>query len=256
LTSNAILTGHTDARLQALPTAKIVRRQDYTDDLFKVWLEPSVPFSFKPGQYITIGCRDIERPYSIASAPDEEYIELFIEYVHPEYGGKLTPLLYAQHVGDVVSMRPRPKGIFLFNDKYTDHVLVGTVTGVAPYVSFIRQFLIDGRSGHRFFVMEGASHQNEFVYDEELIALSKEHDFVTFLPTVSRPQAEGNQGWTGPTGRVNALVEEYVERWGLSKGATLIYLCGNPGMIEDVKERMGPKGWKYEEERFWKEEDE
>jgi len=116
LTSNATLTGHTDARLQALPTAKIVRRQDYTDDLFKVWLEPSVPFSFKPGQYITIGCRDIERPYSIASAPDEEYIELFIEYVHPEYGGKLTPLLYAQHVGDVVSMRPRPKGIFLFND--------------------------------------------------------------------------------------------------------------------------------------------
>jgi hypothetical protein len=34
-----------------LPTATIVRRQDFTDDLFVIWLEPGVA----PGQYITIG---------------------------------------------------------------------------------------------------------------------------------------------------------------------------------------------------------
>jgi ferredoxin-NADP reductase len=38
-----------------LPTATIVRRQDFTDDLFVIWLEPGVAFTFKPGQYITIG---------------------------------------------------------------------------------------------------------------------------------------------------------------------------------------------------------
>ena len=256
MTSNAALTGHTDPRLQALPTAKIVRRQDYTEDLFKIWLEPSVPFNFKPGQYITIGCHDIERPYSIASAPYEEQIELFIEYVEPQYGGKLTPLLYAQHVGDVVSMRPRPKGIFCLNGAYTDHVLVGTVTGIVPYVSYIRQYLRDGRTGHRFFVMEGASHQDEFIYDTEFEALAKKHGFIEFVSTISRPQAERNRGWRGPTGRVNTIVEEHVARWGLSKDNTLMYLCGNPGMIEDVKERMGSQGWKYCEERFWKEENE
>jgi ferredoxin-NADP reductase len=32
-----------------------VRRQDFTDDLFVIWLEPGVAFTFKPGQYITIG---------------------------------------------------------------------------------------------------------------------------------------------------------------------------------------------------------
>ena len=116
------------ARLAALPKAKIVKRQDFTDDLFVIWLETEVPFTFKPGQYITIGAGGLERPYSIASAPYEDLIELFIEYVEPENGGKLTPLLWAQHVGDVVSMRPRPKGIFTMNTDYHTHVLVGTVT--------------------------------------------------------------------------------------------------------------------------------
>ena len=254
-TSNAAVTGHTDPRLQKLPTAKVIRRQDYTEDLFKIWIEPSVPFAFKPGQYITIGSQNIERPYSIASAPYEPEIELFIEHVLPEHGGKLTPLLYAQHVGDILSMRPRAKGIFTLDERYTDHVLVGTVTGIAPYVSFIRQFLHDGKSDHRFWVMEGASHCDEFIYDEEFIDLAKAHDFIRFIPTVSRPQAERNKDWQGAMGRVNTIVEEHVARWGLGKEDTLLYLCGNPGMIEDIKERMAPKGWNYTEERFWKEDE-
>ena len=245
------------SRLDQLPTAKIVKRQDFTEDLFIIWLETSVPFSFKPGQYITIGAGGIERPYSIASAPYEPRIELFIEYVLPEYGGKLTPLLWAQHVDDIVSMRPRPKGIFTFQPKYRNHVMVGTVTGIAPYISIIRQYFRDGESGHRFFFMEGASHQDEFIYDKELGGLAEQYpDWVRFIPTVSRPQAERNASWQGRTGRVNTLVEEYLATWNLGKEDTLVYACGHPGMIEDVKQRLLPQDWNIIEERFWKEEEE
>ena len=233
-----------------------MERKDFTDDLFIVWLEPEVPFSFKPGQYITIGAGDLERPYSIASAPYEPRLELFIEYVWPEYGGKLTPILWAQHVGDIVTMRPRAKGIFTFQPQWKNHVMVGTVTGMAPYVSMVRQYLHEGQSGHRFFLMEGASHYDEFVYDRELQELEAQHpDWIQAMFTVSRPQAERNAQWTGPGGRVNTLVEEYVARWGLRQEDTLIYACGHPGMIEDVKARMVPKGWTVSEERFWKEDE-
>ena len=34
---------------------------------------------------------------------------------------------------------------------------------------------------------------------------------------------------------------------------TLIYACGHPGMIEDMKGKLPPKGWRFKEERFWKE---
>jgi ferredoxin--NADP+ reductase len=241
----------------ALPTARIVRRRDCTDDLFLLWLEPSIEFSFTPGQYITIGAGGIERPYSIVSAPCEPLLELFIEYVPPEHGGKLTPLLYAQHVGDVVTMRPKAKGLFTYRAGVTNHVMVATVTGLAPYVSMIRQFIHD-REVHaaaetRFFVMQGASHHDEFVYDAELQALHAQHgDLVQFVSSVSRPASERNARWDGPTGRINQLVEEYLERWRLPREGTLIYLCGNPGMIEDAKDRLVPAGWSVMAEQFWR----
>ena len=241
-------------RLAKLPKAWIAKKQEVAEDLFLIWLRPEVPYTFKPGQYITIGTGGIERPYSIASAPHENMVELFIEHVLPEHGGKLTPLLWEQHVGEFVSMRPRAKGIFVFQPQYHNHVLVGTVTGVAPFVSMVRNAVHEKMRGHQFFIMEGASHQDEFVYDAELERLSENYpEMVTFIPTVSRPQAERNMGWNGATGRVNLLVEDYLAKWSLPKDDTLVYLCGNPGMIEDVTAKLEINDWSVDSERFWKE---
>ena len=243
------------SRLAQLPKAQIVQREDFAEDLFVIWLEPQVPFAFKAGQYITIGSGGIERPYSIASAPYEPRIELFIEHVLPENGGKLTPLLWTQRVGEIVSMRPRAKGLFVFKPQYRDHVMVATVTGIAPFVSMLRQYLHDGPRGDRFFILEGASHDNEFGYDRELTALAQKYpEWIQFVPTVSRPQSERNAQWRGQTGRVNTLVEEHLSLWGLQPQDALVYACGNPGMIEDIKQRLGPQGWTVLEERFWKDE--
>lgn len=243
-------------RLEKLPKAWIAKRQEVSEDLFVLWLRPEEPFRFKSGQYITIGMAGIERPYSIASAPYEDMIELFVEYVFPEYGGKLTPHLWNAHVGDSVSMRPRAKGIFTFQPEFHHHVMVGTVTGVAPFVSMVRAAIHERSRGHHFYVLEGASHQDEFVYDTELAREATERpDLLTYVMTVSRPDAPRNRGWNGPVGRVNTLVEEFLAKWSLPKDDTMIYLCGNPGMIEDLKEKLNPKGWSLIEERFWKEED-
>ena len=242
--------------MEQLPKAWIVRRQEVSEDLFLLTLRPEQPFRFKPGQYITIGKGGIERPYSIVSAPYEGTIELFVEYVFPEYGGKLTPILWNLHVGDYVSMRPRAKGIFTFQPQYHHHVMVGTVTGIAPFVSMVRESVHEKVRGHHFYILEGASHQDELVYDTELIRRAEnEPERFTFVGTVSRPDAPRNHSWNGPTGRVNTLIEEYVAKWSLPKDDTLIYLCGNPGMIEDVKERMGGQGWNILDERFWKEDE-
>src|SRR6185503_17976405 len=94
------LSGH-----PKLSRATIVGRKDFTEDLFVLWLEPESQFPFEPGQYITIGVDGVERPYSIASAPYEPLIELFIERVPAANGGTLTPILHGLREGDVVSMR-------------------------------------------------------------------------------------------------------------------------------------------------------
>ena len=98
------------------------------------------------------------------------------------------------------------------------------------------------------------SFQEELVYSDELRQMAAAHpESVWFTPTVSRPHDPRNAGWTGRTGRVNALVEDYLRERGIGRDGTLVYACGHPGMIEDVKARMGHAGYRFREERFWKE---
>ena len=235
-----------------LPKATIAERRKVSEDLWIVKLEPEIDYAFKPGQYATIGADGVERPYSIASAPHESLIELFVELVPPP-DGNLTPILYNMSVGDTVTIRPRAKGIFTLEPDYRDHLMVATVTGVAPFISMIRHYLNDGGQGLRFFVLEGASYVDEFGYDDELEALALSHpETVRFMKTISRPQEQRNASWKGETGRVNTLVEKHLAEYGLERETTLVYLCGHPGMIEDAKERLAPAGWNVKEERFWK----
>ena len=235
-----------------LPKAALVERKDITEDLMIMKVKPETAMTFKPGQYCTLGLEGIERAYSIVSAPHEDDLEIFVELV-PEPDGALTPLMWKMKEGDTMTIRPRCKGIFTLDEKYNSHLMVATVTGVAPFVSILRSYFHREGQGHRFYVLEGASYLDEFVYDKELEEMEASHpEAVKFIPTVSRPNEPRNDGWIGDSGRANEIVEEQIEKLGLEPSSTLVYACGHPGMIEDVKERLAPKGFKVKEERFWK----
>ena len=235
----------------AFPTARLIERRDVTEDLMVIRLEPSEKFVFKPGQYCTLGLGKIERAYSIASAPYEKYLEIFVELV-PE--GELTPRMWELKVGDCMSVRPSAKGIFTMDRKMHHHYMLATVTGLAPSISMVRQYLHDGADeGHVFYIMYGASYADELTYDVEFNELAKKHpETIKFVPTVSRPTEDRNSGWKSVTGRVNTIAEEYLEKFNLPKHDTRVYACGHPGMIEDVKGKLVPEGWNFIEERFWK----
>jgi len=121
-------------------------------------------FNFLPGQYATLGVEDggkrIERPYSIASSPSEDEVEFFFELV-PE--GALTPKLHKLQPATNCSCEI-PKGRFTLEttNGRTNHLLVSTVTGVAPFVSFIRTLSKDWKEGrfdgaHKLYLLNGAS---------------------------------------------------------------------------------------------------
>jgi ferredoxin--NADP+ reductase len=242
-------------RAPELPRATILKRVDYTSDLFSIKLDKKPDFIFKSGQYITIGVDGLERPYSIVSAPEEPFVELFIERIPPEEGGQLTPVLHTLKEGQTVSMRPRPKGLFLMEPKFTAQVMVCTVTGIAPFMSMLRDHFAHKRSGNHFYILHGGSYHDELVYSDELTKMAAEHPKdMTYVPTVSRPKDPRNTSWTGEGGRVNLIVDKYLDKFALDPKSTIIYVCGHPGMIEDVKQRFGPKGWYVKEERYWKEE--
>jgi ferredoxin-NADP reductase len=241
-----------EGRLAGLPRARLVQRRDVTDDLMVIKLVPlGGVFDFKPGQYCTLGKEGVERAYSIASAPFEDFLEIFVELV-PD--GELTPRMWRLKVGDTMSIRPRAKGIFTLQDHFHHHLMLSTVTGVAPTISMVRQYLHENRQGHTFYVLLGASYQDELTYDRELAEMADRYpNTVKFVPAVSRPDEERNAGWAGARGRINTIFEGYLGNFNLPKDDTMIYACGHPGMIASAKEKSCLAGWNFVEERFWKE---
>jgi len=223
-----------------LPNVRMVRREDLTDDLMKMWFEPPPEFqTFKPGQYCTIGIDGIERPYSIASSPYEHLIEVFFELVPKEYRTptSLTPKLWQLGEGDYVTMRSKAKGTFLLDEFAICHGMIATVTGVAPFISMLRTMI----SGHYknlnyndalFFIFQGASYCNEFGYYDELISYDAMSKKITYAPTVSRPTDNRNKNWDGFTGRINAHYDLIAQ--GIPKDKGMIYLCGNEGMVDNL----------------------
>ena len=215
----------------------VVRKKKFAQDHFILWIKPTEPLHFEPGQYITVGKEGTERPYSIASAPHEENIELFLEVVPKtlETNQSLTPRLYALEPGEEVQLRPHAKGKFTLNPTATTHIMIATVTGIAPFVSMVRAYL-HGYYKRTFektiYVFQGASYQDELGYDTEL-SLAAQKGAVVYIPSISRPQEERNKNWKGQTGRVNLILNEYLQRFHLSPNdQTTVYLCGNKGMIE------------------------
>ena len=47
-------------------------------------------------------------------------------------------------------------------------------------------------------------------------------------------------------------IDELFSDLNLKNDDTTVYVCGHPGMIEDVKEKLNPQNFEVIEERFWK----
>src|ERR1700694_5193638 len=162
--------------------ARIVERRDISDDVWAMRVDPGGEYSFLPGQYATLGVvtleKHYERAYSIVSAPHERFLEFFVELV-PQ--GDVTPRLYPYKVGDEFTLRKVAKGRFTLDTSSdsTNHFLLATVTGVAPFVSFVRSLYRQWKDAkfqgeHKLFLIDGASRSWELAYREELKCFAAE----------------------------------------------------------------------------------
>ena len=218
--------------------AELIERRDVSANLAVLRFRVSERPSFTAGQFATIGIfvdgELLERPYSIVSSPHEPFLEFFIELVP---GGAITPKLWELQLGSAILVRRRMVGQLILNTTVTYHLMLATVTGIAPFVSILRTQKIERERGattnHQFVVLHGASESADFgPYRSELQELSRA-GWLTYIPTVSRPWAEPN--WKGETGRVEDIVRKYADQLGLDCCNSAAYACGHPQMVTNVK---------------------
>lgn len=188
-------------------------------------------FSFVPGQFVTFyiphGEKILKRSYSISTIPDKSNeIEIAASYV-PE--GVATHLLSSLQIGDSIAAAGPFGRLVLREEKIGRYILVATGTGISPYRSMIPQLL--KRLLHEkleVIVLLGVRGPDELLYGEDFIAATEQHPRFKFYACYSRRQPEIHMSYE-KAGRVVAMFPEL----NVDPHTDIVYLCGNPDMIDN-----------------------
>ena len=114
-------------------TARLVDVVSHTPDTRSLFLEPSERLAFRPGQFVSClvpaGGETLNRPYTIASSPDDARWELLLNLVP---GGPGSEFLFERHTGDTIRFTG-PWGTFVVDAlPDAETVFVAERTGIAP----------------------------------------------------------------------------------------------------------------------------
>jgi ferredoxin--NADP+ reductase len=178
--------------------------------------------------------RMIRRAYSIASeSRADEYLEFYLTVV---MSGELTPRLFNLKIRDRLYVGPKAVGVFTLDKAPGKHILmIGTGTGLAPYMSMLRSELVCN-GPRQFVVVHGARFSWDLGYRTELTGLARHCRNFHYVPVITRPQEDVT--WRGRSGYLQNLIASGAieEETGLALTPDNfdIFLCGNPGMIETV----------------------
>jgi len=226
----------------------LLERRPVAADLLRLKVARPPGFAYRAGQHVKMGVPGVLRTYSLVSAPHEDHLEFFVE-LHP--GGRLSERLRRLAPGAPLALGRAGQGDLHLDPERVNQFLIATVTGIAPFVSLLRDHLRRPAPRHRFIVLHGASHADEFGYAAELTALNERDPAgVVYVPTVSRPDSPRNRGWQGARGRVESLAGAVLERFRLSAGDTAVLVCGHPAMVRTVSTLCEKLGFRTHTEPF------
>jgi ferredoxin-NADP reductase len=239
--------------------AKLVKRVDETDDLAYFWVRfDGEPTPFEPGQYMTTGVyadgKLVQRPYSVASAPRDAGTDGYEFYVRLVPIMRFTSLLWRLPVGHGMRMIG-PKGKFTLEpDDERTHIFISSGTGNAPFIAMMKALLREGRPRRAVF-LNGVSYAADLGYRKLVEGWQSSGEYpVTYVPTVSRPNAAENAGWDGRWGRVESIVAPVCDELGLTPENSIAYICGNPDMIIAAEATLLERGYpeaQVKKELYW-----
>ncbi len=226
----------------------VIELERLTGDLLRFVLAKPPGFTFLPGDSVRLEVEGVRRRYSILSAPHEPHLEFFVELVP---GGRMSAHFRTLRQGSRLTIAAEARKGLRLDGAARRHLMLATVTGINPFVSILRDAVHRGRRGLGCVVIHGASYHDEFGYRAELRALAETRpDLLFYVPTVSRPEEERNRLWRGATGRVEMQVDALRTRFDLTPADTAVYACGNPGMIDGVRQKFEGLGYRFYEEAY------
>ena len=214
--------------------SRVTRVARLSADVLQVWLERPVGFVFRAGQFVqlTRSSDGLMRPYSLASEPEEEELELQVALLA---NGKMSGWL-ADAPGQAVGIQG-PFGECFYQEGEPERALLlaGTGTGLAPLAGILKAAIRHGHQGE-ITLFHGAANLSGLYLRAQLEALA---DALPALQLVgSLLSCDDAQLGTHGRWRLDA---QPLDRLVLSRypklDALRLYFCGNPTLVHQLRKR-------------------
>jgi ferredoxin-NADP reductase len=195
---------------------------------------------FTPGQFLNLHFAtesgSTHRSYSIANPPGHDgLLEIAMS---PIEGGLASDALAALQPGDTIAASG-PFGRFVLRDEPPcRYVLVGTGTGITPYRAMLPQLTERLAAGFRVHIVLGVWRREELLFGQDFHAFATANEQAEFTACYSRAVPEDPQPWERP-----GYVQAFFSQLRLDPDADVVYLCGNPGMIDESVEVLKAMGF-------------
>jgi ferredoxin--NADP+ reductase len=238
----------------SLSVERVLSVQHWNEHLFSFTISRPASFRFRSGEFVMIGLmgdngKPLLRAYSVASpawAEELEFLSIKVE------DGPLTSKLQQIKPGDEIFLGRKPTGTLVADALLPGRrlFLIGTGTGLAPWMSLIRDPDIYDLF-QEIVVVHSVRRVSDLAYREMLEASLSGDPLVdemaaeklTYLPTVTREPFHTSV-------RVGALIDSGK----LFEGGSAtpphfdpehdrVMLCGSMAMIKDMAEKLDGLGF-------------
>jgi ferredoxin/flavodoxin---NADP+ reductase len=223
----------------------------WNDTLFSFTTTRDRGLRFKNGHFLMIGLevdgKPLLRAYSVASPNYEDHLEFYSIKVP---NGPLTSRLQHLKPGDPILVSRRPTGTLVVNNVMPGKrlYLLGTGTGLAPFMSIIR----DPETYERFehvTIAHGVRYANELGYADYIRKELPQHEYIGeqvqkqlhYYPTVTREPFENS-------GRITDLLQSGklcrdIGLPDLDPAHDRVMICGSPSMLGDLVSMLEARGF-------------
>lgn len=180
------------------------------------------------------GADDEAKPYTPVSPCNQRGWFRLVIKAYP--GGHVSSYLHTLSAGDVMQI----KGPF-FKLKYEPNMnkkmgMIAGGTGITPMLQVIREVIKNPEDRtHVHLIFQSRAEEDVTLLRNQLDEIVEKHSNIEVTYILSQPSSE----WSGLRGRVNAaLLLDTMPPPADGEDQPLIYICGPPGMLNDL---AGPK---------------
>ena len=205
--------------------------------------------NFIPGQFITflftVDGKVKRRSYSIASIPGKtDEIEIAISYMQ---NGMASKTMFNLLPNDCLTCSgPFGRLVLRDNDQPKRIILVATGTGVAPYRSMLPELetRLTNDQNLQIILLLGVQYRKDLLYAQDFIDFSNTHKRFAFHAYFSRDALT-----TAKDYEHQGYVQSAFPALNLDAEKDLLFLCGNPNMIDEAYAWLTGQGFSSQQVR-------